>query len=81
MPAHERKVTTADGNKDKQVRVRLALKIKANWERSNRDLAAELAVDEATVRKYRAMLKVPKLTQGSGEPEDEPAPKRRRKRK
>lgn len=81
MPNLERKITTGDSNEGKQARVRAALRYKANWLRSNRDLAAELAVDEGTVRKYRALLKVPKLLPGSGDPSDEKPTRRRRKRK
>lgn len=70
MPIKDRKHVplTADPRSSKTERVIRALKIKANWKKSNRDLGRELEVDESMVRRYRAKLNVPSLAPHTGEP-------------
>jgi hypothetical protein len=53
---------------------------KSNHTKSNRQAAADLGVDEKTVRLHRARLKVPALTVGSGQPAAESKAVRRRTR-
>lgn len=60
---------TKDPLQDRRDRVTKALKLKRNWKKSNRVLAAELEVDESMVRKYKRMLGVPQLPQHGGRSE------------
>jgi hypothetical protein len=81
MPRRNRHRTTTDEpTLTKGARVVTAFQDPRNHTRSNYDLAIELNVDESTVRKYRRLLRIPKLQPGSGEPEEE-LPKKGRKKK
>jgi hypothetical protein len=60
--------TTRDPVAAKRERVVKALRNPGSWVESNRDLGEKLGVDEKMVRKYRELLKVPKLLPGTGQP-------------
>ncbi len=57
---------TIDPTKNKFRRTVEALLNPINHTLSNREIAKQIRVDESMVRKYRDMLGVPKLEQGSG---------------
>jgi hypothetical protein len=64
----------------KSERVITAFSDPRNHLRSNRELAVELSVDESTVRRYRRLLKIPRLLPGIGVPEKSVSKKRRKKK-